>query len=356
MKNIKKKIANASLVVIISFLYILFIPVKSGIHTTYSIDSAIDTTGDTVSGGSSNGYFIDDTTIGYFDTQKGKISYKYTATEGKLISGNDYGFVLYDKFGFVVEVYSNDGSKRLDIKSPCYPYIPENYPVIYLIKTNGMGFSSYLMSGDILVKDFSTNALITSVSIDKNFNTAVSLSDGRSLLLDREGDILIDVENDLSAISVSKSAVVDNSAGKFFTITGVNPEFFSVYDIKTGGLLDRIETKNNLRYAPIVTNRLGKIFYETGCGINIYDYMKNNHKSIDFNGELKEMDISSDGDILVLTENNERSNLIVFSITGVMLYSKRFSSIVSNVKFIGKDRFYFKVDDVVVIMKRGVGA
>ena len=251
MKIKLKKIALIFALFFVSIIYTLLFPVKLGNELTFFVRSTIETI-DSSSDFTSDGFYVSDKEIGYFNISNSTMVYKQQAEGDNFIAGNALGYAVYSKYGDTVSLFTNKGIKITDIKTTGYPFISEKYPIIYSLKSNGSGFTSNLFTGDTLIKEYSSNSMITSISTDKFFNTAVSFSDGKALLINKDGIVTLNTENLLSKVNVAKAVAIDDSGTYFSVITGIEPEIITVYDIVSKSIVGRYDTESDVRYSPLM--------------------------------------------------------------------------------------------------------
>ncbi len=348
MKIKLKKIAQIFALFFVTSIFTLLFPVKLGNQLTYFVRNIIDTI-DSSADFTSDGFYVTDKEIGYFNIKNSTMVYKQHAKGDDFIAGNALGYALYSKYGDTVRLFTNKGVNISNIKTTGYPHISEKYPIIYSLKSNGFGFSSNLFTGDTLIKEYSSNSMITSISTDKLFNTAVSFSDGKGLLINKDGIVILNTENLLSTINVAKSVAIDDSGTYFSVITGIEPEIISVYNIVSKSIVARYETKSDIRYSPVMRIHNETVYFETNNGIIYFTIKDQVFKSFNYRGELIEFSLSNDGSALILSKDNSFNFLYVYNSRGIIVYRTEFSDVVSNINFIDNDSFYVKLNDTIII-------
>lgn len=353
MKNKKKKILVITSVMITASIYNLLTPMKLGRDFFYKIENVIDTRSE-VMNFSADGYYKTAGEIGYYNIKNSSMVHRRLTEDDYLVEGNSIGYAVYKKYGMDIELYSNRGNLIKAMSSPTYPYMPSDWPVAYFVKSNASGFSSYLLTGDMLVKEHNSNSMITSISNNKLLSTAVTFIDGKALLIDRDNQIVLTAENNLSEISVAKAAAVTEDGKYFSVITGVNPEVMTVYDTSTRSIVRRFETGNDIRYSPLIKTIDDRIYYETVNGISYFDINDKRLRTIDYRGELLEIDVSAKKDVLILSKYNGIYYLYIYNSKGVRTYYNEYTSEVSNARFSGEHVFVYKFENYIVINRPGV--
>ena len=116
-------------------------------------------------------------------------------------------YVKYGKVGEKLLLYAPGATLIKDIDSYTYPYIPENSPIFFGIKTNGSGFFTYNMQGDLLFSADYTS-IITSISVDRYANTLISLLDGKSYLYSPKKEILFSADSSDNASKIKLVLVI----------------------------------------------------------------------------------------------------------------------------------------------------
>ena len=167
-------------------MYTLLFPVKTTHNILYGINNYFDTKSE-LSELNIDGYYTSDNKeCGYFSTIYGMVS-SYSAGENEYVIANQFGYVTFSKVGNKIDFYSPGGKKYSTIENFGYPYLLENYPYVFILKTNGCGFSQYNITGELIKDNISFNSMITSISSDKESNTLISTVDGKVYYYDIDG-------------------------------------------------------------------------------------------------------------------------------------------------------------------------
>ena len=298
------------------------------------------------------GYFFSEKECGYFSFNEG-FGFLKKVQEDQFILANNYFYLTYNKIGESINVFSPDGKEISKIRITGYPYISGDFPFFYVLKTNGSGFSTFSMTGDVLLDNIKYTSMISSISTDKYLNTLISTIDGKSYLYSSDGDLLHTIVEKDSEIVISKSNTIEHFGDKIAICSGINPEYIILYQKSSGKLITKFETDTNFRYKIFMKFANDKIYYEGIDSIKYYDMKKKKHGYIKNNGVLKEIVFSSNGYILTVTSDGVLYYLMIYTPDGEKKYYKDFISPVTNFNFFNKRDFYFKLNDKIVIATVG---
>ena len=359
---IKKVIFPLFLLLSVTLLYTLLFPTKLYNTNIFLISQIIDTTSNLAQSQEDtevDGYYISENECGFFkfnfdNNGNGKIINKIMLDENKRLEANKYFYATYEKVGNNISLFLPNGVKIKDIETPCYPYIIDDIQKVYFIKTNGTGFIVYNIEGEKMFSDVDYSSFITSISGDYIGYTLVSNMDGISYLYTNEGEVIFEnrIDSDHSKYVYTKGNTIDKD-GKYMAIwSGIEPEYIEIFQKRTGNKVAKIETNTNLRYKPIMEFKKNRLYYEGKNKFEYYDIInKKNGKGLDYTGELKEINFSNDGSILVLSRDDKASYLSLYSESGLKYFYKEFSKIeIDNVRFVDKKSFYFRMDNRIIKM------
>jgi len=359
---IKKMILPLFILLFITLLYTLLFPVKLYNTRVFLISQIIDITSTLAKNqedGDVDGYYIIKNECGFFkfdfdNEGKGRVINKVILDENKRVEANKYFYAMYDKVGNKISLFLPNGAKIKDIQTPSYPYIIDDIQKVYFIKTNGSGFSTYNIEGEKMFSDVDYSSFITSITADYLGYTLVSNMDGKSFLYTEDGEVMFEnrIDSNSSKYIYTKGNAIDKEGKYMATCSGIEPEYIEIFQKRTGNRVTKIETKTNFRYRPIMEFKKNKLYYEGENRIEYYDIVnKKNGKGLDFTGELKEINFSNDGSILVLSRDDKASYLSIYSESGLKYFHKEFSKIdVDNVRFVDKKSFYFRMDNKIIKM------
>lgn len=360
MKKLYQKCFLFIFILFITFVYTLFSPRKLTKSSIYTMSSSIYID-NPVPSIEPDEYLIDEEKLVYFSLKQETPTLIdhlnpgdeniIEESENKAV-GNINGYVKYKKFGNRLEFFSNKGTLLAEIDSSGYPYLSENHPIVYVIKANGYGFSSFFIDGTPVLKEYLTNSLITSISCDKNLNTAISLADGSSLLIDKNGKSLAVLEQKNSKIKISKGSTIDQDSKYFAEISGISPEVFTLYDIQNHSILTQFETNGELRYTPLMKIHNDNVFYESTNKLILFQIKKKRVTQLSFKGEIKEFDVSEMNEIAILSTDKLLNYIYVYKPNGILVYYGDSYTPLSNIRYHDPNTFYFKKDNEIIVMRR----
>ncbi len=361
MKKIQKRIISASVCLFLALSYMFLLPSTLEPHELFVVDNVIPVVGDSLEPTTPDGYFVDDDGVGYFSTTSATVTYyeranpdlsKVNTSEQSFFVANINGYVRYQKVGSELSFYSNSGTLLKSVSSFSYPFISDSTSdSVFVIKTNGAGFSSYTLGGESIVDDYVTNAFITSITANKNNQSAVSFSDSSVVLLDSAGEREFSMAENYSDIAITKGCAVDSEGKYLVSISGISPEVLTIYDLTVGDIYHQRETGGDLRYSPIIRIKKGLIYYETEGALNVLSINKEREVTLDVLGELREIDISGCGEVAILSRFAQSNYLYIYKPNGILSNYYEIDGNVSNLRYIGDDKVYFKVADSIILLR-----
>lgn len=294
------------------------------------------------------GYFNNRNECGYFNFRNGLV-HRYKGSEDEYVVANKFFYVTYKKVGDTLSLYSPLGVKIKDIQSFAYPYVPNDNPVFYAVKTNGSGFFSYNIQGDLLnAVDYTS--IISSISTDKYANTLVSLLDGETFLYSPKSEVLFTTDsgdND-SKIVIAKSNAIDLEGSYIAVCSGIEPEYVEIYQKKTNGTVKKIKTDTNFRYSSILKFDSDRLYYEGENSLKYYDLKKGRLGTMELRGEIIDLQFDQLGNAITLTNEDNLYCINVFSPNGKKKFYKEFVDTIDNIKVLQDNSFYFRLNDIIV--------
>lgn len=343
-----KKIGLISLLIFfIVILYTLLFPVRVLEKDSFKISREFDIRSQLSSEEIDGYYFSDNNRCGYFSSDYGMVSHAESAP-GKYLAANIYGYVSFDKVGSELSFFSPLGALYRKVANFGYPYMLENSPYVYVIKTNGAGLSMYHINGSAYYENIQFNSLITSIAVDENRNSLVSTVDGKSYLLTPEGEFESTFENGDSRIKMSKATAIEEGAAHLAIVSGLYPEYLDIYERESGSRLLRLETGSNFNYSSYLNFINNRVYFEGIDNLHYYDFAGSEQGSLEITGTLKEVAHSEEGNLLVLTEKESLNYLYLFTPTGIKLFYAEFEENISNLNFLNEESFYFKLDEKII--------
>ena len=349
----KKIFIFASLFLLMTFFYTILFPVKLYKRDSYFVKKFISL--EKVSEDKKiDGYFFSDIECGYFSFDKGVINH-IKPTENKFIQCNSFGYIFYDKFGDKINLFSQNGALLKEIPTYGYPYIAGDFPIFYVLKTNGTGFSSYSIRGDELIKNIDYTSIITSITTDKTGNSLVSNLDGKTFLYSPTGEVLFSTDSDSleSKIIFTKSSTIDPDGQNIAICSGIESEYIEIYNKKTGFKTFQFKTDTNFRYKTFMEFNKDRLYFEGEDQLKYVNLKNKKINKIKLNGEIKEVQFDSLGKILILTYKNNVYHISLYTPTGIKYFYKESKDKIDNLRILKDDIFYFKLDNKIVKIETG---
>ncbi|HPO49093.1 MAG TPA: hypothetical protein PLO89_02110 [Spirochaetota bacterium] len=343
-----KKIVGIS-VFILFFILIntLFFPLRVYKKNIYRQSGFININNSS-SDANAEGFYSNRKECGYFSF-KGGVSHKFVSAENSFIEANRNFYITYEKVGESISLFNCLGEKIKDIPTFAYPYIPNDNPIFFAIKTNGSGLLAFNFQGEFLYS-LDYTSIITSISTDKYSNALVSLLDGRTFLYSPKQEVLFTTDSidNNSKITMTKSNAIDYNGDYIAICSGIDSEYVDIYQKKTNGRIKKIETDTNYRYGSFMKFDSGRLYYQGDKKLKYYDLKKNRESFFDIDGEIIDVQFDDEGNVIALTKENALNLINVFSITGRKKFYKEFSKDIENVRVLPDNSFYFKIDNFIV--------
>ncbi|MCG8569869.1 MAG: hypothetical protein MJB14_06990 [Spirochaetes bacterium] len=327
------------------FAYTLFVPLQSTQEKVFLISKHFSIESDLINQEIDGYYIIDRKECGYFSTNHGMATF-FQCDDDQYIIANIYGYCLFDKVGETITFFSPLEEKICQISNPGYPFLLKEIPYIYVTKTNGMGFALYNLSGKMIYQQ-EFNSVITSLSADKDVNTLVSTLDGKSYLININGEITFSIENH-SQIKMAKSNAIEINGNNFAVCSGLKPEIIEIFDKNTKSKLKKIETNNHFPYQIFMEFQHNRLYYEDKYSISSIHLKSFKLNKFDFKGELLDITFSNNGNLLLLSEENNITYLYLYTINGLKIYFNEFEESIDNIAFVDDYSFYFRLNRSIV--------
>lgn len=332
----------------ISLLGFFLSPIKISSSKNFNITSVIDLNQNETKNLEPDAFLWSKIDVIYFSF-KNKSFFKYTTNQNSLLSANNLFFVEFNKENSNISIYSNKGVLIKTIQEKALVYIPKDLPIFFLIKSNGKVLSILTMNGDYLLKDITVDSLITSISIDKNFNTLISTIDGNTILIDKIGKILFKTKNNKSKFSIAKANTISENGKLLAICCGKDPEYIEIYDLKTGKIIKEIKNKKNNLEKIFLQFENRKLYYQNENTLCYYDLKKNKSYVFHTNGIIKDIALK-DNNVLIVTTDGVIDYLYLYSSNNQLLCYKELANPISDINFINSYSFFFKYNDKIIKM------
>lgn len=350
-----KIILQSFLVLLLTLLYQILFVDTLGSQLWYVNSGFIDLSADIVKPESTiNGFCIINNTLHYYNTDILERVQHISVDEKSMIVANQTGYVQYTKYGNEMKFYSNRSDLLRTISTSCYPHMFDNQPVVYLIKSNGSGFSSEHLSGGTFLNEFSSNSLITSINVDKNLQTALSFLDGNCLVLNGEGQTIFSTFCTQSRINITKTAKISSDGTLLGVVQGIDPQYLKVFKIEDGTIMLKKELDFDMRYSPLLFLNKDKVYVENGENLEVLSHNIKKRKkplSLQTQGELNEFVVGPKGQVLLSSRDKFFYYLLVYNERGIKTYYMEFPSLVQNLTWVDEVSFSFVYDNKVILMK-----
>jgi hypothetical protein len=339
------------LFIFINVFYLLMFPLTIDRQPIYEIDNFFSFDSPVVDQ-SSDGYIVTDTLAVHFSTESGITQFTQAPPDFSISAGND-GFILYGKKQSSQVFYNTRGVQVAENKQRAYPFIDNSMPVVYMVKTNGSGYTPWSMQGEQLYNTVTFTSVITAISSDLVSNTLVSTLAGKTKLLDREGTSLFEhrIEKK-SRINLTKANAINDNGSIFAIMSGIDPEYIEIFETKSKTRIHVVETATDFRYQPYLHVTDDELYYESNGSITSYNLRTGKQRAYRVPGELIDVAHASDGMLCVTSLDDRFYTLTLYHKNGIRAWQSQFSSSVDNCRFLKNGYFYFRLDKKVITMSR----
>ncbi len=341
------------LFIIIFLVYFILSPKKINKKNNYFINKVINIDSNLVQAEEHDGFFYLENQCGYFSFKQGITHYR-KCDDNEYILANNFFYLIFNDLEKNIKVFSPNGNKISEIFTNGYPYIYNNSSVFYILNNDNKSFSLYSDKCEKFFDDINFTSMITSISMDKNFNTLVSTIDGKTFLFTSKGEKIFDKKFDgKSKIIITKSSMIDYEGNNIAVCSGLYPEYIEVFKTNDNNKSISYKTETNFRYNIFLLFLNNRLYFE---GIDEVKYINLRNKkngSIDVKGEISELKFDDSGNILIASQQNQIYYLTIYSSKSEKIFHKEFSNKISNFCFLDKQTLYFKYNDKILQIKVG---
>lgn len=281
--------------------------------------------------------------IHYFN-KDGMTTYYTNLARGELASVNNENFIIYKRYGNYIEAYNREGLILWRTNTSIYPevspysdrsaYHSSDNSKIQMFDLDNNSLSGHIQYGEILTDG--AFALHTGDYI-------AGFSSGEIAYINRNGSLSFAVSSILSEINIIKSAAISEYGSFALSISGIRPEYISLYDSK-GGTLWYSHTKLNRRrhVSSYVSEKSMTVFmlsdreiilYNLNNGkekdrLNIEKYGMQNAVNMKLSSETNTtiMSVSKEGKSAVLIYDNKSKEIIYENFIDGWIYHLDISS------------------------------
>ena len=217
--------------------------------------------------------------IHYFDS-KGKTFYYTNLSLGELASLNNGYFIKYKRYGNVIECYNSSGEILWRTNTSVYPEIsPYANRSIYHSSDNSK-VQMFDYDNNPLSKHIQYGEIITDGAFASYTGDYISgFSSGDIAYINRNGEMDFSISTILSEINIVKSVALSEYGSFALSISGIRPEYITLYDSKGKSLWYLDTTLNRRKHvSSYVSEKSMRAFMLADRDIIIYSL--NNGKEI----------------------------------------------------------------------------
>ena len=265
--------------------------------------------------------------IHYFNKNGTTIFYT-NLSRGELASANNENFIVYKRYGNYIDAYDNNGLILWRTNTSIYPEMsPYANRTIYHSSDNSK-IQMFDFDNNPLSSHIQYGEIVTDGAFALNTGDYIAgFSSGDIAYINRNGSSGFAISSILSEINIIKSVAISEYGSFALSISGIRPEYISLYDSK-GGTLWYLETGLNRRrhvssyvseksMTAFMLSDRDIILYNLNNGkekdrINIEKYNMQNAINMKLNSETNAtiMSVSKEGKSMVLIYDNRLKEII----------------------------------------------
>lgn len=263
----------------------------------------------------------------YFNKNGTTIFYT-NLSRGELASANNENFIIYKRYGSYIDAYNNSGLILWRTNTSIYPEMsPYANRTIYHSSDNSK-IQMFDFDNNPLSSHIQYGEIVTDGAFALNTGDYIAgFSSGDIAYINRNGNLEFAISSILSEINIIKSVAISEYGSFALSISGIRPEYISLYDSK-GGTLWYAETGLNRRrhvssfvseksMTAFMLSDRDIILYNLNNGkekdrINIEKYNMQNAINMKLNSETNTtiMSVSKEGKSAVLIYDNKLKEII----------------------------------------------
>ncbi len=330
---------------LVIYILLLIFPRNIGKEKQYILKTKFNISEDNISNIRIDGYYNTEKNSGYYNDKTGIIKNIAKKTDEEILI-NSYGYLKYEKTGKIIYGFSQSDVILFELQSSGYPYITDDSPFFYVIKSNGMGITYYNFKGHQMFPSKDYTSIITGVSTDINRNTFVTTFSGEAYLYDIKGNVIFDISiGKIESPIFLKNGIVDRNGHLAATMTGIEQEKINVYDIKSRTLINTFNNVSVNRYAGFIYINDGIVYYENGSKISSINIQNKNRFDYPFAGNLNSVIVSDNNELLISSSIDGLTHIKLVSKNGVDLFYRCFIGSVSSINYRKTEKITLLVND-----------
>ncbi len=252
---------------------------------------------------------------------------------------NDYNFsasenyyILYQKAGEAIELYSNTGEKKWSLNTFSYPHLSPLNNLLLLLSTDSAFITFYDVNKNILLEKSYLGSLITDFEFSQ-FDGSIIFGtlDGKIFFYNYQGELEFENRLQSSKINYVKTVGASPLGNYLLAIHGLKPEFLSLFD-KTGNLLwsNNTQVERRKKTFPYIDEEKNEVYDLRNKSIYILNLENGEVKGvIDLDFPELTIDyslIKTNGEYLAVALNSaDRRVFLLFDKNYEIVWQKEFS-------------------------------
>ena len=328
-----------------------YFEIRRAFSTAMNDDSTVDKYT-----GSPNGYYFTDNSVGYFNTEDGRMAWQYSCPVGEYLTANMYAYITYRENNTSKLIFSNAGRKICSVATTKIPYFADDLPYFYGLQPDGFGFCKYSLNGERLYDDKNGSSMITTIGGNAEGYTIVSDMGGNTTVYSPSGDVVHSTDSLYSQINFAKTSIFSTDNERFAICSGMQPEVMEIFSLKTGTQQRKFETSTNFPHVVMMFMDKDYFYYEGEGSVNRFNLKKNKTDKFGFAGQMCDAKFDKQGNVLILSSEKKAENDIyyinLYSPTGVKYYYREFNMPVDNLSDFDGSSFYFRLNNNIVVCEK----
>jgi len=279
-----------------------------------------------------NKYYYFGNNIFYFD-DRGDITHRVKLESGILASMSKLRYVLYQKVGKQISLYSRSGYKLWVMDTYAYPFLSETGNRFLLLSTDNTSISLYDQNkNNIIPKRFISSMILDFTFCHFNDNLLIGTSEGVIHYYSYNGERIAKTQIKGSKYNYIKSVSISYHGKYLACLSGLYPEMLSVFNHDGKLLWQKPMDINRRRRVSIYLDEINQLSFVQGSSGIIVSSLKNGRNLFELNLSYFNFDKifyvkyhSSKNYILCLVTTNDDNIALFINKKGDILWKKIFT-------------------------------
>ena len=285
--------------------------------------------------------------LAYYN-RTGEITYQLRLDENNFFSSSDDYYLLYQKVGEFVRLYTKTGEEVWSLATFGYPHISPLSNMIMILSSDNSFISLYDLNKNLLQSKTYLGSLVTDFKFS-SFDGSLLLGtmDSRLFYYDHSGELVFAKDLTDSRFNYVKTTYISNQGNYLLAINGLQPEYLTVLN-KTGEILWQRNT--------LIERRHLSFPYIDEINENLFDLRNNKIHVLDLKGgepkeiiDLGDLALGALGDLeyALMASNQSHFGVALVSSNGrwLLIFNEKYE-IIWQKSFLDEFFIYFEMTPV----------